>query len=111
MLSRGRGARDGYDVQGLRSLQALSKQVKALEEIQSTAFSGIGRGSSGLKGQKVTSRPRSFLQMHGIPVNRFSGTVLEHGNKAIFGAFGRFWGRPAGRNVSIPESRSRSKSV
>ena len=44
MLSRGRGARDGYDVQGLRSLQALSKQVKALEEIQSTAFSGIGRG-------------------------------------------------------------------
>lgn len=45
MLSRGRGrSRWLRIVQGLRSLGALSKRVKVLEEIQLTAFSGIGRG-------------------------------------------------------------------
>ena len=84
MLSRGRGRSRWLVVQGLRSLQALSKQVKALEEFNQQLSAGLDEGSSGLKGQKVTSRPRSFLQMDGTAVNRFSGTVLEQANPAIF---------------------------
>jgi hypothetical protein len=88
MLSRGRGrSRWLVIVQGLSSLQALSKQVKAFRKFNQQLSAGLDEGSSGLKGRKVTSRPRSFLQMDGTPVNRFSGTVLERVNIAIFKVF------------------------
>jgi hypothetical protein len=74
-------------VQGLRSLQALSKQVKALRKFINSFQRDWTRARPVLKGQKVASRPRSFLQMDGTPVNRFSGTVLEQANPAIFEVF------------------------
>ena len=94
MLSRGRGcSRWLLVVQDLRSLQALSKQVKVLRKLINSFQRGLDEGSSDLKGRKVTSRPCSFLQMDGLPVNRFSGTVLEQLNTAIFEAF---WRSPPG---------------
>jgi hypothetical protein len=94
MLSRGRGrSRWLLVVQDLRSLQALSKQVKVSEEIQLTAFSGIGRGcvrSEGPEGHFTAM----FILANGRVTGQQvfwngSGRVLEQANNAIFEAFWR----------------------
>jgi hypothetical protein len=70
-------------------LQALSKQVKVLRKFNQQLSAGLDERFVLSEGPEVNSRPRSFLQIDSLPVNRFSGTVLEQVNTAIFEAFRR----------------------
>lgn len=75
------------DRSGFAKLAGSQQTSQGFEEIQLTLSAGLDEGSSGLNGQKVTSQPCSFLQIDRLPVNRFSGSVLEQVNPAIFEAF------------------------